>query len=138
MEQSIFFSLHTLSCVIAVKYGGVPERIAAALLATAAIVSTAIVGSQITMFSELELGLFIVDLVLFLTLLGLALSADRYWPMWLAALQLVSVWAHPAFAFSQSKMAYAYAVTSIFWTYPIQLILVIGAVRHHKRTQISG
>jgi uncharacterized membrane protein len=138
MQQVIFFTALALSCLTAWFRGGTPERLGALLLATAAVVSTLVADSGSYPFAEFEWGLFAIDSILFLTLVWLALSADRYWPMWLAALQLVSVWVHPAFAFSQSKIAFAYAVTSIFWSYPMLMILAIGAVRHHKRTHFIG
>lgn len=134
MDQFFFFTALALSFGTAWFRGGVPERLGALLLVTAAIFSTLIADSETYPFSKFEWGLFAIDTILFLTLLWLALLADRYWPMWLAALQLVSVWMHPAFAFSQSKMAFAYAAASIFWSYPMLIILAVGAVRHHKRT----
>jgi hypothetical protein len=133
MEQTIFFSVLALSCFVAWARGGAPERIGALLLATAAIVSTVIVGNRETMFSGIEWGLFATDTILLLALVVLALSVDRYWPMWLASLQMVSVWMHPAFGFSETKMAFAYAIASIFWSYPMQIVLVVGTIRHQKR-----
>jgi urea transporter len=133
MEQVFFFSVHIFSCTVSWVRGGIPERVAAILLTVAAVISTLIVRNQETMFSDIEWGLFATDTILFLALVMLAIYSDRYWPMWLASLQLVSVWMHPAFNFSQNKMAFAYAIASIFWTYPMQFILVSGALRHHRR-----
>jgi hypothetical protein len=133
MEQIVFFSLLLVACLTAWLQGGRPERIAAVLLATAAIMSTLVAGRGSSIFSQPEWGLFGIDSVLAVLLTGLALSVDRYWPMWLSALQIVSALMHPAFGFSQTKLAFAYAVASIIWSYPMLMILIFGALRHQRR-----
>jgi hypothetical protein len=133
MENIFFLIVLAVTTGVAWSRGGLPERAAAVMLATAAIVSGLIAGNAESKFSALEWGLFATDSALFFALLGLALWADRYWPMWLAALQFVSVWMHPAFGLSQHKMAFAYAIATIFWAYPMQMILVVGTLRHHRR-----
>jgi hypothetical protein len=135
MEQIFFFSVLLLACLFSWQCGGGPERIAALLLTIAALVSTLIAGHGSSMFTKIEWGLFGVDSVLALLLVWLALSVDRYWPMWLSALQLVSVLMHPAFGLSQNKMAFAYAIASIFWSYPMLFILVIGSIRQYRRVR---
>lgn len=133
MEQLIFFVILGVSCLIAGLRGGPPERIAAFLLGLAAVLSTLLAGRNGAAFSHTEWELFGVDFALLVALVALALTADRYWPMWLSSLQFVSVWMHPAFGLTESKMAYAYAVANIIWSYPMLLILVLGALRHHNR-----
>jgi hypothetical protein len=134
MESVIFDTMLLFSCFVAWLRGGTPERAAAALLFSAAALSWIVIGDGKRGFSHAEWGLFIVDFALALSLIGLALWADRYWPMWLSALQVVSVLMHPAFGLSQSKMAFAYAIASIFWSYPMLFILILGSIRHYKRS----
>lgn len=135
MERIAFDVCLAAACFIAWKRGGKPEQIAAALFVAAGFGSWIVVGESASIFSSTEWELFAIDFALFFALVALALTADRYWPMWLSSLQFVSVWMHPAFGLSESKMAYAYAVASIIWSYPMLLILVLGALRYHKRTR---
>jgi hypothetical protein len=135
MEKLVFDAFLGISCLVAWLKGGQPERVAAVLFVFATLLSLAVVSSGGEMFGAIEWGLFFVDLCLFITLVALSLASDRYWPMWLASLQMVSVWMHPAFGMTESKMAYAYAVASIFWSYPMLIILVIGALRHDRRVR---
>jgi hypothetical protein len=134
MQQFAFDLFLAGVCFIVWQRGGKPERIAAALFVIAGFGSWIFVGKGSSIFSSTEWGLFAIDFCLFLGLVALALSVDRYWPMWLASLQFVSVWMHPAFGVSETKMAYAYAVASIIWSYPMLLILALGSLRHHART----
>ncbi len=133
MEQILFFGALFVSCLTAGILGGGPERIAAALLAIAGVISTLIAGSEASIFSQIEWGLFLVDSVLALFLVLLALATDRYWPMWLSALQIVSALMHPAFGLSVQKLPFAYAIATIIWSYPMMMILMIGTVRYRAR-----
>jgi hypothetical protein len=137
MESVIFDIVLLLSCLVAWRRGGTPERAAAALLFSAAALSWLVLGDGKHRFSHAEWGLFGIDFVLAISLVTLALRADRYWPMWLSALQIVSVLMHPAFGLSQNKMAFAYAIASIFWSYPMMLILMVGSMRHYVRVKIA-
>jgi hypothetical protein len=134
MERLAFDSLLLFSCIIAWFRGGDPEKKAATMLFSAATLSWLVVDHGATMFSQIEWRLFIVDFMLAVALLILAISADRYWPMWLTALQIVSLLMHPAFGLSQSKMAFAYAVAVIAWSYPMLIILIVGTIRHTRRS----
>jgi hypothetical protein len=138
VDKMAFFSTLLATCFYAWNRGGKPERVAALLFITAAVVSTMLASNDSVLFSNIEWGLFFVDILLAAFLIWLALSADRYWPMWLSALQIVSVLMHPAFGFSQNKMAMAYAIASIFWSYPMMLILILGTIRHSQRNQKVG
>jgi hypothetical protein len=137
MEKVFFFSVLVFTCFYSWQRGGEPERIASVLLLTAGIISTFIAGNGSNLFVRIEWGLFFVDSVLAVLLVWLSLWADRYWPMWLSALQIVSVLMHPAFGLSQHKMAFAYAIASIFWSYPMMLILMVGSMRHYVRVKIA-
>ncbi len=136
MEPFISLSFLVLTCVVAWRLGGPPERMATLLLATAAILSLFVASSGATLFTEIEWGLFAVDGILAAGLVWLALWADRYWPLWLASLQLVSLCMHPAYIMSQHKMAFAYAIACIVWSYPMLAILALGAWRHAARNRI--
>jgi hypothetical protein len=133
MERLVFDIFLLVSCVIAWFRGGDPEKKAAIMLFLAALLSWIVVERGENMFSHVEWRLFLVDLALAIALLVLAISADRYWPMWLTAFQIVSLLMHPAFGLSQSKMAFAYAIAAIAWSYPMLMILIVGTIRHRRR-----
>jgi hypothetical protein len=138
MERVIFDTVLLFSCFIAWLRGGSSEKAAAALLLSAAVLSWVVMDHGKANFSKPEWGLFVVDFALAIALITLSLRADRYWPMWLSALQIVSLLMHPAFGISQNRMAFAYAIASIFWSYPMMLILILGTIRHSQRNQKVG
>jgi hypothetical protein len=118
--------------------GGAPERVGMAILVIGSILSTLSLRAMPVRFHDVEMGVFIVDIVALLLFVGLALAADRYWPLWVAGLQLVGVASHVLRLADADVIPWAYAITQSLWGYPILLAMVIGAARHRKRLTTLG
>jgi hypothetical protein len=129
MDAVAFALLLFGSCAYAGFRGGAPERIGAGLLTVAAVLSVAVN----TGFRNTEWGILGIDLALFLALLGLSLHANRYWPLWVTSLQFVTLFSHLGFAALQTQAPQAYAIASVAWAFPIQIILAFGTARHRQR-----
>ncbi|MFT4054924.1 MAG: hypothetical protein QM681_10490 [Novosphingobium sp.] len=121
----------------AVWRGGAPERLVAAALLAAAC-ATAIVTAQSTPFRHIEWAVFWIDLALTCTLMAIALRADRFWPMWITAMQCVALAGHGARGFDPHLLPLAYWLLIGKLSYPMMLILFLGTERHHRRTRSSG
>lgn len=137
MIRIAFFYLLLLSaCVYAVRRGGAPERLVAVglLVGTAAswAMTIGLKGTNADSFISFETGVFLVDAVLLLWLLAIAMFANRYWPLWLTALQAFPVAGHLAKAIAPEILPNVYQVTQAFTAYP-GLILLIAATRLHVR-----
>jgi hypothetical protein len=88
-------------------------------------------------FEHIAWGVLIVDVIMLAAVLALALSSTRYWPLWMAALQLLQVMSH----FSRmlpGMIALTYAIAMSLIGYPIALLLAIAAWRHRQRTRMLG
>lgn len=123
------------SCLMAWRWGGLDERLAAGGFLTATIASNIADASA---FVHTESGILLVDVLLFFGLLVLALRSDRFWPMWAAAFQLVGTMFHFASMAESGKFAFAYFVALAFWSYPVLIALGIGTWlegRHRPRNQ---
>ena len=59
-------------------------------------------------------------------------KAERFWPLWVAGLQLTTVISHGLKAVHFDLLPQAYAAAARFWVYPIFLIIVIGTWRTHR------
>ncbi len=117
----------------AILRGRADERIAAGICIAASIASILVVLPLRTRFSGVETGILLVDV---LTLAGftlLALRSDRFWPLWVAGLQLTTVLSHLMKAVDFDLMPQAYAAAARFWVYPIFLIIVVGTWRQQQR-----
>ena len=111
------------------------ERMAAAtcILATFA---TNIVYTPRGSYAGVETGVLLVDLGALAGFTFLALRSDRFWPLWIAGLQLATVAAHAIKAVELDLMPQAYAAAARFWVYPIFLIIAAGTFRGARRRAI--
>jgi hypothetical protein len=62
-----------------------------------------------------------------------ALRSKRFWPLWVAGLQLTTSIGHLLKGVDQDLLPRAYGAALQFWSYPILLILAVGTYRCHRR-----
>jgi hypothetical protein len=118
--------------------GRMDERLAA-VICVAATVGTILVHSPLSVrFSSVEVGVLIVDMLAFGAFTAIALRTDRFWPLWVAGLQLTTTMAHFLKAVDLNLMPQAYAAAARLWVYPIFLIIVIGTWRSSRRRPVEG
>ncbi|MFL6735201.1 MAG: hypothetical protein ACJ8EY_10985 [Sphingomicrobium sp.] len=111
----------------------------AALVCIAATVGTVLVNSPLRQrFSSVEVGVFAVDFLALAAFTLIALRTDRFWPLWVAGLQLTTTFAHLLKAVDVSLIPQVYAAAARLWVYPIFLIIVIGTWRSDRRRTQSG
>jgi hypothetical protein len=115
--------------------GGGPERIAALMMVVAWLLSMA--SNSHTGFVHFEAGVFLVDVALFVGLYLLSLFTTRYWPLWMCAMQGITVLSHLIAVLSPSD-APGYAIMTQFWAYPMQILLIVATHRHRRRLKLSG
>ncbi|HEX9947295.1 MAG TPA: hypothetical protein VGA98_07130, partial [Allosphingosinicella sp.] len=126
LPVEIFYAILALCCLYAVVQGGKPERIGAAIFLGAAILTTAALSAPSARWGTVEAGVFAVDVVMLGALIALALSAERLWPLWVTALQLIGTAGHAAKLASPEVIREAYAFVMAFWSYPMLSLLVFG------------
>lgn len=138
MTQLIFVALLLGTLLYAAFRGGAPERVGASIIiaATTATILVPKVG-KVT-FASLEPGVFAVDTLTAFAFILLALRANRYWPIWIAALQIDTVLTHVAMLTAPRVMPWAYAVMEIAWSYPIVMLVAVGTARHQQRLHRYG
>ena len=75
----------------------------------------------------------LVDLGALAAFVTLALFSQRFWPLWVAGLQMTASTAHALKMFDAGLLPLAYAMAERFWSYPILVIIAVGAFREHRR-----
>jgi hypothetical protein len=129
----IYWVVLALTCGYALWRGRGDERVAAAVCVLASLVTYFIIGPKLGGFYSFETGVLVVDMAAFAAFVSVALSSSRFWPLWVAGLQLTTLLAHVFRLASSDLIPVAYAAAGRFWSYPILLILVIGTWRHQRR-----
>lgn len=89
-------------------------------------------------YMSVESGVFLVDVACAVAFVALALWANRYWPLWIAGLQLLGVSAHAVKLAYPDVIPRAYAFVTVFWSYPMLLLIVLGTFRHQQRLTKFG
>ena len=133
LRVSLFWLLLLVSCGYALWRGRKYERIAALVFVTATILS--VLGhSPRLRYVEIERTDLIVDSAVLFAVIAIALASDRFWPLWAAGLQLVASISHLMKAIHADLLPHVYGAAERFWSYPILVILFIGAWRQNQRT----
>ena len=109
------------------------ERMAAGICIIATIATRLVLSPVTSRYSGIEFGVFIVDLLTLAGFVAIALRTDRFWPLWVAGLQLTTLVAHMLKAIKIDLLPHAYAAAGRFWVYPIFFIIVVGTWRSHQR-----
>ena len=115
--------------------GGRDERLVAALCLIGTTTTAFVLAPIHERYQDVELGVFAVDLVLLGGFLVVALRSCRFWPLWVAALQLTTTLGHLLKGLDATLIPKAYAASLSFWGYPILIILLIGTWRTYRRQQ---
>lgn len=130
-----FIPLLAAVCFYAWLRGGSDERIVAATCLGGTVATLLAISPLHQRYSGVEEGLMLVDLAVLAGFVVVALRSDRFWPLWVAGLQLTTSIGHLLKGIDQELLPRAYGAALQFWSYPILLILVIGTYRRHRRLQ---
>ena len=134
-HQYVFRTLLVASCGYALWRGRGDERIVA-LVCIAATAASRLAFSPLSVrYSGVETGLLLIDLAVRAAFIFVALRSPRFWPLWIAGLQLTTSMAHLMKAIDESLLPIAYGAAIALWSYPILIILAIGTWRGDMRRQ---
>jgi hypothetical protein len=125
-------------CFYAFWRGSRDERFAAAICIIATLATRLAVSPVGERYSSVEVGVLLVDLFALSGFIFIALRTDRFWPLWVAGLQLTTMIAHALKAVELDLLPYAYGAAARFWVYPIFLAIVVGTWRSHHRRRVAA
>ena len=122
--------------IYAFRRGGWEERLAATGMIIASYLSALVVSPYESMYRHVEVPMAIVDFCLFVLLWCIGLWSNRFWPLWVAAIQGVTVLGHAA-PLMPNMSPYASDRAVAMWSWPVWIILAF-AVRAHHRENSAG
>jgi len=134
---TIFIPILFAVCAYAWWRGGADER-TVAMTCLAGTAATLLVISPLRhRYAGVEEGLALVDLGVLAGFITVALRSKRFWPLWVAGLQLTTSLGHILKGVDQDLLPRAYGAALQFWSYPILIILALGTFRYHRRLRRS-
>jgi len=135
MAPNLFRILLVLVALYAFVRGSRDERLVGLICVGGAIATHLVLSPLAERFASIEVPVMLVDFAVFGGFLAVALRSERFWPLWVAGLQLTTMMGHVLKAIDLSLLPRAYGAAMVFWAYPIVLILAIGTWRvgHYRR-----
>ncbi|HEX5258931.1 MAG TPA: hypothetical protein VFW35_09130 [Sphingomicrobium sp.] len=129
----LFWLLLLVSCGYALWRGRRYERMAAFVFVAATLLSFFGESSVKHRYVGIEITDVVVDNGVLLALVAIALVSDRFWPLWAAGLQLVDSMSHLMKTIDVDLLPKVYGAAERFWSFPILIILLVGAWRQNRR-----
>jgi len=133
----LFWLLLHVSCGYALWRGRKYERIAALVFIAATFLSI-LAHPLHRSYAAIQISDLVVDSGVLIAVIAIALVSDRFWPLWIAGLQLVDSMSHLMKAVDADLLPSVYGAAERFWSYPILLILFIGAWRQQHRPKSAS
>ncbi|MFT3976671.1 MAG: hypothetical protein QM688_06105 [Sphingomonas bacterium] len=126
-----FVLLTFVTCSYAGWRGGGPERSVAALFFCAVLASAFAPAEP---HQSVNWAVLYIDAAFFLGVTVIALFSDRFWPIWIAALQLIALASHGIRAYDAGILPVVYRTMITKLGYIMLAILAVGAFRHYHRS----
>lgn len=133
MAPTVFRILLALVVLYAFLRGSRDERTVGLICIAGALTTHIVISPLAQRFEGVETPVLLVDMAVFAGFLLVALRSERFWPLWVAGLQLTTMLGHAMKAIDISLLPRAYGAAMTFWAYPIVLILAVGTWRRHRR-----
>lgn len=133
MRMALFALLLFACTFYALVRGGLPERIAAVTMFAGCFLTLAVNSPLSVRYASAEIAILAVDAAMLGIFATLALRSDRYWPLWVTALQLLVVLAHVAKLIDPEMLRNGYGFVMAVWSYPQLLAIALGTRAHDRQ-----
>ncbi len=118
--------------IYAFRRGEKDEKIVAAAFVIASYLASLIaITIPFTHFRKMEIPLAMVDIGFALVLVAVALRSNRYWPLWLAAMQGLTILSHFA-PLVPHMIPWNSRNAVVIWSWPMLIVLGLAVRRHHR------
>ena len=134
LPRYIFWAILLSTFAYAMWRGRRDERLAAGVCLLASVATRFAIRPLSIRYTGLEIGLLLIDGAVLAAFITIALRSKRFWPLWIAGLQLTSSMSHLMKVVDIDLLPRAYAAAAVFWSYPILLIIAVGTWRTHRRS----
>lgn len=131
IRNLLFILLLWGSFFFALVRGGPSERAVALIMLTGVEMSHFALLPLSGRFHGIEVGVLLVDILVFFALFAVGLLTRKFWPLWVTAMQGVGLMAHLS-GVLPDVIPNAYANAVQLWSWPILITLAIATWLHMR------
>jgi hypothetical protein len=130
--QNLFWITLFTSIAACLRYGDRPERIGISIMFIGSAMSAFATSSIDSRFQQVEVGIWVTDLIVLFAFGFMALTSKRFWPLWVTSFQLTAVTTHLADYLMPQTHASAYSIMQGFFFYPMVMAILLGCYGYQK------
>jgi uncharacterized membrane protein len=124
--EYIFWMTCVICLVFALRFGERDERRGMMIIAIGSIVTSFVAAIKSYDYQDIGFWFLCVDLCVLLAFVKLLFDSQKYWPIWVGSLQLISVIIHLLDLLVPKIIPLAYAALQGFWVYPMFVAIMAG------------
>jgi hypothetical protein len=125
-----------LTVAVAVRRGGPLEKWAAFTALLASVCTTIL--SPTPQWTDIEINIFVIDLVALASFWFIALRTQRFWPYWITGWQLIAIFGHLQKLMFSEILARPYALLSMYISYPILLVILYASGSARRKGDVGA
>lgn len=129
MRIGFYLGVLVLVVVLAWWRGHRDERLAAMICVAGTALTVATSHPLPQRYADFGTLGFMIDVGVLAGFVAIALRSERFWPLWVAGLQLTATSVHLLKLINPDLMRFVYGAALAFWSYPILLLIAAGAWR---------
>lgn len=126
---AFFYLLLTGLLALTFWRGRSDERLAAGVCIGGTFLTVLVGNNLSTNASGFGIAAFLVDFAVLTAFIAIALRSSRFWPIWVAGLQLTTTSVHLLIVLAPKLPGGIFGYALAFWSYPILLLIAVGAWR---------
>ncbi|ABF54605.1 hypothetical protein [Sphingopyxis alaskensis] len=133
---AIYYVVLLLTVAVAVRHGGPLERWAAYTALIASVLTTVV--TPFPTWTNIEVNIFIVDVLVLLSFWFIALRTQSFWPYWITGWQLIAIFGHIQKLMFVEILARPYSLLSMYISYPILLLIIYASGSSGRRKDVAA
>lgn len=133
---AIYYVVLLITLAVAVRRGGPFERWAAYTALIASVLTTVV--TPFPTWTNIEVNIFIIDVLVLLSFWFIALRTRSFWPYWITGWQLIAIFGHIQKLMFVEILARPYSLLSVYISYPILLLIIYASGSSGRRKEIAA
>lgn len=133
---AIYYVVLLITVAVAVRRGGPFERWAAYTALIASVLTTVV--TPFPTWTNIEVNIFIIDVLVLLSFWFIALRTRSFWPYWITGWQLIAIFGHIQKLMFVEILARPYSLLSVYISYPILLLIIYASGSSGRREEIAA